>query len=186
MIYGYIESKLDGTEKEYSKTIQIPKQFRYDLPPVLNQGNQPICVPCAISAFLNWDINLKDGNSSRDNNIDVMSIFKGGNGCSQGMEIKKALEYLRKQQQIKSYATIGSPLVLKTAILLNGPCVGGLMVRNDQITNFWEGNRNLGGHCISIVGWNKDNFLIRNSWGSERLAELSDFGQFLELWTIIN
>lgn len=186
MIYGYIESKLDGSEKKFSKTTIIPKQFKYNMPPVLDQGQLPICVPCAISAFLNWDINLKDGKSDRDNNIDLMAIFKGGNGCAQGMEIKKALQYLKGQNQITSYATIGSPLVLKSAILLNGPCVGGLMVRDDNKVNFWEGNSNLGGHCISIIGWDEDNFLIRNSWGSETLARLNDFSQFLELWTIIN
>lgn len=186
MIYGFQTSELTGNEKVFNRKIQIPDKFEYTLPNALNQGNKPICVPCAISAFLNWDINLRDGNSKRDNNIDLMAIFNGGDGCSQGMQIKKALDYLKKQEQIKSYAIIKSPLVLKSAILLNGPCIGGMMVRNDQIVNFWEGTRSLGGHCISIVGWNKDNFLIRNSWGSNTLAKLSDFSQFLELWTIIN
>lgn len=48
---------------------------------------------------------------------------------------------------------------------MNGPCVGGMIVRDDSKQTFWEGNNYLGGHAIAIIGWNENSFAIRNSWG---------------------
>lgn len=88
MIYGCLKSELTGLEKKYNRVVQLPQQFQYKMPPVLDQGSQPICVPCALSAFLNWNINLQDGNSTRDNHINLMEIFNGGGGNTNGIQIK--------------------------------------------------------------------------------------------------
>lgn len=168
--------------------MQVPKQFKYSMPPVLNQGNKPICVPCALSAFLNWNLNVRDGQSQKDNDIDLMAIFKGGGGTAEGMQFKKALGYLKNQKQIKEYGIIGSDLSLKSAILMNGPCVGGMKVRDNSRKDFWNGDSMLGGHAIAIIGWTEEGFLIRNSWGKNygEYVVLPDFKQFTELWTLID
>lgn len=187
MIYGLQKSKLDGTEFQYKRVTQVPEQFKYKMPPVLDQGNKPICVPCSVSAFLNWDTNLRDGNSTRDNNVDLMEIFNGGGGTSKGMSFKNALEYLKGKKRIAQYGMINSEIALKTAILLNGPCVGGLVVRDNSKKNFWEGDEIYGGHAVAIIGWTKEGFLIRNSWGRSYgdYAVLPNFMLFTELWTMI-
>ena len=65
------------------------------------------------------------------------------------------------------------------------------MVKDSSITNFWDGQENLGGHAIAIVGYTKDGFIIRNSWGESygnkgySLLPYSDFNKFFEIWTLV-
>ena len=43
------------------------------------------------------------------------------------------------------------------------PLVGAVIVRDGGRDDFWNGSENLGGHAISIVGFSKDGFVIKNS-----------------------
>lgn len=208
MNYGFVASKMDGTEQEFKavKGMEIPKKYSYKkyLPEVINQGSRPICVPCSVSAYINWNKNLETGDNHHDNKIDLSQIYKSrtteGNN---GMTFKDALHFLRHEGvktengtfKIKRYAKIGSIIQLKQAIVMNGPCVGGLPVYNEHIDNFWEECYNcnfLGGHAISIVGYNEEGFIIRNSWGKGYGSEgysvmpYDDFGAFMEIWTVVD
>lgn len=201
---GFVPSLIDGSEEifEAPKNIGLPKQFSYMkyLPKVLNQGNDPICVPCSISAFLNWDLNLPTG-SKDDNSIALFEIFDKGEGKEDGMTFKSAFKVLRTDGvatdkgkiKISHYAKINSPMALKTALVTNGPCVGALPVYNSAVDEFWKGNsRHIEGyHAIAIVGYNEEGFIIRNSWGKSYgedgyfFLKNEDMNKFLEVWTII-
>ena len=52
MNYGYIKSKLTGKETEFTLVKTLPEKFRYNLPEVIDQGNQPICSACSTHAIL--------------------------------------------------------------------------------------------------------------------------------------
>lgn len=208
MVYGFVPSKLDGTEKKFSevKGLDIPESYSYVnfLPRVLNQGQRPICVPCSISAHLNWNKNVDtDGNNKRDNGINLLEIYsskttKGDNG----MSFKDALNFLRHKGvesdlgliKIEKYAMVGSELQIKQALVLNGPLVGALPVYNSS-RYFWRnegGERFLGGHAISIVGYDKKGLIIRNSWGSAfgdngyTHMDWNEIKKFYEIWTIVD
>lgn len=206
MNYGFVQSKMDGTEQEFiPNNSTIPDSISYInyLPKVIDQGKKAICVPCSISAYANWIINVETGNNGYDNEINYLDIFsKRTNDSNDGMSFKDALHYLRHNDAvIKSgnrrivhrYAKIGSELALKQAIVANGPCIGGLPVYNSSIDTFWDEHKGSfeGGHAIAIVGYNKDGFIIRNSWGKYygqdgySLLPYEDFDKFYELWTII-
>ena len=208
MKYGFIQSKLDGTEQKFEEIqkFKIPESysFRNYLPQVINQGSRPICVPCSISAYLNWKINLANGENTIDNNIDLNEIYnsKTTEG-DDGMTFKDALHFLKHKgvdsdlgnQKIDRYAMIGSEICLKQAIILNGPCIGGLPVYDDNAWEFWKNKYDgsfKGGHAISIVGYNKEGFIIRNSWGKGYgdngyyILPYEDFNNFYEIWTIID
>jgi C1A family cysteine protease len=49
----------------------------------------------------------------------------------------------------------------------------------------------MGGHCILIVGYNENGFIIRNSWGNlfgnkgYTLLPYNEFNSIFEAWTII-
>lgn len=202
--YGMIPSIIDGTEDifEEPKNIGLPKQFSYKkyLPEVLNQGANPICVPCSLSAYINWDINLKDG-IENDNKVKVFDIFNNRGHYESGMTFKEALKYLQKEgvktikgnYQINRYAKVNSTMALKYALILNGPCVGGLPVYDSTATEFWKRvNAELEGlHAVCIVGYNDDGFIIRNSWGScygedgYSFITNEDANNFTEIWTIV-
>jgi hypothetical protein len=204
MVYGFKKSEIDGSESifEEPKTEKLPDKFSLKeyLPKVLNQGNHPICVPCSISSLINWSLNLKNGDNTFDNNVKVFDIFEPY-GDDNGMTFKDAFKHLRTKGvdtekgnfKITRYAMVKSILALKYAIYLNGPCVGALPVFNTSRCEFWNSSYGEyeGGHAIAIVGWDKNGFIIRNSWGpyygqkGYSILSYEDFKNFFEIWTII-
>lgn len=194
MNFGYIKSKLDGSEQKFSSTLKtVPEQFSYipDLPKVLDQGSEPICVPCSISAYIDWK-------ERKDAKTNLKEIFANG-GTDTGMSFKDALHFIKHNGvstasgnfKIKQYAMVGSIPVLKSAIVMNGPCIAGLPVYNNTM-EFWKETDALqGGHAVAIVGYDKDGFILRNSWGQyfgqKGYTHMSykDFQNFYEIWTLI-
>ena len=204
--YGFAPSKMDGTEHKFKEMkIELPEAVSYKeyLPKVLDQGNRPICVPCSVSAYINWNLNLKDGVNDRDNGVDYEDIYSHRTTQGDdGMTFKDAFHYLRHnccklndgcEKTVDRYALVGSEIQLKQALLMNGPCVGGLPVYDTTRDEFWYRNGDYkGGHAISIVGYNKDGFIIRNSWGrwygdnGYAILPYDDFNYFMEVWSVIN
>jgi hypothetical protein len=207
MNYGFVASKIDGTEVEFKevKGFEIPSKYSYIkyLPDVIDQGRKPICVPCSVSAYINWNKNLLNGDNTHDNKVDLNQIFKNRTNTSDdGMSFKDAFKFLRHEgvntesgvYKIGRYAKVGSELALKQSIIMNGPCVGGLPVYNSNSNEFWRKNSYSdfeGGHAIAVIGYNDDGFIIRNSWGKSYwdngygLVPYDEFDNFTELWTII-
>ena len=203
--FGFAPSKMDGSEHIFgdgTPQTTIPKSYSYRkfLPGVLNQGSESICVPCSISAFLNWRENLETG-SKKDNKINYHEIYDVRTNSGEGMTFKEAFRYLRHHGvssragnlKIKEYALVRNHLDLQSAIVMNGPCVGALPVYSDR-PEFWNkmpGDGFYGYHAISIVGYNADGFIIRNSWGTGfanngyTTLKYSDFEKLLEVWTIV-
>ena len=204
--FGFTPSKLDGTEvtfKEDNK-MKMPLQYTYqnNLSKILNQGSKPICVPCSISAYINWDINMNQKTNNIDYNVNLESIYKSKTTKGDdGMTFKDAFTFIRNKgvqtnkglYKIGKYFKIGSILQLQQAIIVNGPCFGALPVYSERYDDFWTKTSDglLGGHAISIVGYNKEGFIIRNSWGTSYgdkgygLLEYNDFKLFYEIWTVV-
>ena len=204
-IYGFTPSVIDGSERvfEGDDKVELPERYSYRayLPNVLDQGSESICVPCTVSAFLNWRENLKNG-ITKDNDISLYDIYESRTNYGEGMSYKDAFKYLKNngvksklgKLKIKSYGKINSILALKYAIVMNGPCCGALPVYSER-NEFWKeltGDRFLGGHAISIVGYDEKGFFIRNSWGTSfgddgyiHIAN-EDMNLMMEIWTIID
>lgn len=207
MEYGWAPSVLDGTESEFMHdgSLDMPEAYDYKeyLSRVYNQGNYPICVACSVGAHLNWNMNVDSKNdNSLDNGIRLMDIYKSKTTNGNGMTFKDALHFLRHTgvmsnnglMKIERYAMVSSVDALKAALVLNGPCIGGMIVKNFT-DKFWDskyGNGNYGGHAICISGYNKHGFIIRNSWGEEwgkngySVLPYDQFHLLLEIWTIID
>jgi hypothetical protein len=208
MNYGFVPSKMDGTEKKFVAVegLDLPESYSYVnfLPPILNQGERPICVPCSISAHLNWNKNVDtDGDNKRDNNVKLLDIYASRTtGGDNGMTFKDALKYIKHNGvrsdagvlKIDKYALVGGALQIKQALLLNGPLVGALPVYSTD-KYFWrdEGYSSfMGGHAISIVGYDKNGLIIGNSWGTSfgdngyTHINWDELRTFKEMWTIID
>lgn len=202
--FGFIKSKIDGSEHLFGvSNPELPEMYSYRnfLSPVVNQGNYPICVPCSVAAYINWKINLEDG-SKKDNNVSYSEIYKAKTMPEDGMTFKDAFRFLLKTGvttdegniRINEYGMIRSLIQLKNALLMNGPCFAALPVYNWD-AYFWRKQNNeslMGYHAICIVGYNKNGFIIRNSWGkrfgNEGYTEIpyEEFDAFLEIWTIMD
>ena len=206
MNFGFVPTKMDGTEWIFSSPgdIKIPAKYNYRpyLPNVINQEALSICVPCAVSAYLNWKENLKDG-VSRDNKIALMDIYDCKTNISEGMTYKEALQFLRHHGvrsdagllKINSYGRLKNQIDMMYAIVMNGPVLAAVPVYSSDC-DFWKkkaGQRLLGYHAISVCGYDEDGFIIRNSWGRDFCDEgythldVEDFNSsVLEAWTIID
>ena len=204
-LFGFKPSQIDGTERIFSadETIELPDKYTYRpyLPQVLDQGDQSICVPCTVSTYLNWRENLKNG-ETKDNEISLFDIYKVRANKGEGMTYKDAFKFLRHNGakskegvlKINAYGMIKNIENLRYALVMNGPCCGALPVYNID-SDFWikkPGNRLMGYHAISIVGYDEEGFFLRNSWGSGfgdrgyTHIKNNDMDKMLEIWTIID
>ena len=149
-------------------------------------------------------MNLKDG-SEKDNDVDLKAIYDSRvdfKDEDNGMTFKDALHFMRHEGvktdkglfKIKEYSMVGSIETLKAAIVMNGPCCGALPVYSND-NEFWKkkyGDKMLGGHAISIIGYDEGGFFIRNSWGSSfgddgyTYIKNEDMDIMMEMWTIID
>ena len=205
VVLGFRPTELDGTEHVFSANESLPLPTKYSyrqyLPKILDQGSRPICVPCSVSTYINWRENLANGSKS-NNGIDYEEIYASKEIEAEGMTFKEAFTYLRHHGvsskkgnlMIKEYAMVRSLIQLKYALLMNGPCFGALPVYSDR-PDFWnkyQGDRLQGYHAIAIVGYDKEGFIIRNSWGTSfgdkgyTKIPYNEFGKLMEIWTIIN
>ena len=202
--YGFKKSKLDGTEHviQLPASLDLPSFYSYQevLPEVIDQGEDPICVPCSVSSFLNWRENLKDG-EPRDNGIDLFELYGIKTNSGEGMTFKEAFRYLRHHGvssdrgnlKIGEYALIRNNIEFRYAILANGPCFAALPVYNTS-KYFWRKNGNqrlIGYHAIAVVGYTESGYIIRNSWGRNfgdngyTLIDYDESGKMLEAWSIV-
>ena len=204
--FGWSPSQIDGSEYKFPEMNNFPIPSKYSfvdyMPEVEDQGNTNMCVTFAISAHLDWNFNVDHGyDNDTKHNIDKNEIYSSRKmPGDNGMTFKEALSYVRKQGvnsdhgkiKIEKYSMINSEKSLKQALLLNGPCIGGMYVKNPNRTDFWNGQSNQGGHAIAIVGWTEEGFIIRNSWGKSygingySVMKYEDFDKILECWTIID
>lgn len=107
---------------------------------------------------------------------------------------KEAIEEGAKYK-IKSYAQVNTIAATKVALYKNGPCYISFPCYNHE-PRFWkpasQNEKLLGGHAVTIVGYNEEGFIIRNSWGSSWAEKgytnygYGDFGTHYEIWTTID
>ncbi len=120
-------------------------------------------------------------------------------------EVPKAIQYFEKEgakykeqgkpNRIKKYFKITSASAIKECIMQNGPV---LIIMDWYGQNSWsylnivklvnKGNRER--HCMVCYGWNKDGWLIQNSWGiawgRRGRAILPFSAKFVEVWAVID
>lgn len=194
--FGCIKSNLIGNEYTYStvERINLPETYQLsNLPPVIDQGDDPICVSASLADMVRYQLNYKNTKLKLKDSI----FFDNDPTASKnGMMPKSAFEVLLSDRiselagKFKFYAKVPSSLVLKNCILSHGPVMVCLPARS-YTDNFWLGNELLGGHAVTFVGWTENAFILKNSWGvSYGYNGYHEFGyEFFDLiyecWTLI-
>jgi len=186
--------------------------------PVIDQGSQGSCAACSGTGMRQYQEYLDTGllkklseqfvyNNREDTSEDGMYIkdlmrilYKVGiclNDLCDYNSTHKPTEAAYKdalKRLIQGYAEVNTIMELRTALFTQGPCVIAVPVYN-YTEHMWcqeLGERFLGGHAMCCVGYNKEGFIIRNSWGTDWgqkgycVLPYSDFDLIWETWTCID
>lgn len=195
--------------------------YRDDLPPVWDQGVDGPCSAYASAAMKQWqekkDYGLKKSLSKyfiyslRSNYPnrgmyarDTMQILQ-----KYGVPTEKSFKKKWKSKddipqevldealnhKIIGYAKVNTVDGLKKSLYKNGPCYATFPVYSNE-PEFWKPsfgkNKIIGGHAVCIVGYTKDGFIVRNSWGwdwadrGHSIYHYEDWGSHMEVWTTID
>jgi len=193
-----------------------------DLQPIRNQGAQGTCAAQTAACMKEWqekkDVNFneymspqffynnrKNQNSEGMYGRDVMKVLNTIGICHENdygygkiespSEINPSIFPKAKNYVISNYARVDTIQGLKKSLITNGPCYISVPVYNYSST-MWKSNnikgKQEGGHAMTIVGYDKKGFIIRNSWGSNWgnkgycTFPYEDWGMQWEIWTTID
>lgn len=194
--YGCIKSKLLGNELEadrLSLRTSIPSRYELTgLPPIADQGERPTCVSQSVFDMVYWKLKGFHITPKYSRTI----FYDRSSRLPEGMEPKDAFEILISDKitfgrGFTTYAKVGSIETAKRCIISHGPVLIGLPVRSFD-NSFWNGSELIGGHAVTIVGYDSLGFKLRNSWGSSYglggywTLPYQDFNHVFEAWTLIN
>ncbi len=97
---------------------------------------------------------------------------------------------------IKKYARINTIQGLKEALFSDGPCLICVPVYRGSFPDIWKqkkiGDASVGGHAMTVVGYTKTGFIIRNSWGDGWNGDgyvifpYRDWGCQWEIWSPVD
>ena len=155
-----------------------------------------------------WNNDKQDGEDYYEDygmtGRDVMKILKEVGICKESdypykkietaNEISNEIKEKAKKHVVKKYARIYELNDLKSSLFKNGPCLIAFPVYNYG-PEMWKQQNNekmSGGHAMTVVGYNENSFIIRNSWGSYWndsgycYYKFEDWGEHWELWTTID
>ena len=158
--------------------------------------------------FYNLRSNKYDNDLSNDDGMfgrDVMKLLKKYGICLEKTypygkiqhkdSIEEKIYKSAKENVIESYARIQNINDLKMSLFLNGPALVGFPVYNYG-KQMWkkkdEDESFKGGHAMTIVGYNDDGFIIRNSWGENwgddgyTIYYYNDWGAHWEIWSCVD
>ena len=157
--------------------------------------------------FYNNRFNKYDEDQNNDDGMfgrDVMKLLSNVGVC-----LEKNYEYGRIEDResipeniyneaklhcIRSYARVTTLEQLKKSLWMNGPCLIAFPVYNYGL-KMWKQDENQefsGGHAMTVVGYDDDGFIIRNSWGENWgdngycIYPYSEWGSHWEIWTTVD
>ena len=156
-----------------------------------------------------WNNNKLDGDDRYEDYgmtcRDIMHILKNIGICSESLYPYGTREYVKeiprhiinaaKKYCIQGYSRIYNIEELKHALFNNGPCMIAFPIYHHGKDMWIQHNQNqqmLGGHVMTIVGYNSHGFIIRNTWGAEWgdkgycLYPFTHWNSHWEIWTTID
>lgn len=192
--------------------------LRNKLPPIFDQGSKPSCVACVGACMKEYQERMDCGYNGhfspdyiyfyRENKPysgmwprDMMKILQKQGCCSnyklpydksvEPTVISTSCDRDAANYKVGTYYQINSVDELREALYENGPCCITFNVYNKS-KQMWKqepGDKYRGSHAMTVVGYKKNKFIIRNSWGKDwgnkgyTEYKFKDFGAHLELWT---
>ena len=190
MICGALFSDMSDVPEVKLNKMALPgsydlRKFTY---PVMNQGNRGICCSVSLTDSIKYLENLKKINLNIPRDYFWLNRKDKSIG---GMTVKEAMNIAKNNGYIKSFGKLRSLDDIKTNLVIHGPVLITTHAYSDSGNEFWRPIGNLrGGHATILVGYNKDGFILKNSWGTNWanngyvILPYSDFKHIREAWAI--
>lgn len=193
--------------------------LRPKLQPIRDQGNQGTCAAQTAACMKEWQekiqvdlneylspqfvYNLRENQDSEGMyGRNVMQILNQNGICQESKFIygtmtkpSDEIQEEAKNFAIQSYARVDTIEGVKKALFKNGPCYVAYPVYNYG-PHFWkpttQGQEMLGGHAVTLVGYDENGFIVRNSWSTSwadngySIYPFEDFGAHWEIWSSID
>lgn len=191
-MFGYLKSPEDSRDVIFGgPAVNYDSYELKSIEPIRDQGSDPICAAVCITDMMQWRNNI----SGIKENIRPKGVYSICNEGENGLILRNALKTLRKYDKderfkIPHYYRVNNVESAKSSIFVNGPLMIGVMAYNTE-DKFWRGEgMGIGGHAVLLTGWNKDGFILRNSWGRQwgnsgySIMSYEDWKYVIESWGI--
>lgn len=203
----------------YNKPLPKVFDLRKKLKPIRNQGDIYISAAISSTCIIEYQERINNNNRNYfspmfiyNNRInqeiddmcgrEVMKILANKGVCLEKdmkygsiMEPNEIPDYIYDNSlkyKIKAFAKVNTIEGLKKSLLLYGPCYISFPCYSNSV-QLWKplfrGQENKGGHAMTVVGYNNEGFILRNSWGIKWgdkgycYYPYYDFGHHWEIWT---
>ena len=180
----------------YNKDIKVPDALylHHELGRIRDQKNSSQCAAFAACTIKEWQERRDSGYTGffrpeyiydrrRHKNIhgmygrDVMHVLKEYGALTASDFVKSQMpgtpnenEYAAKYK-IKGYAQVRDIETLKRCLVKNGPCLINVPMYDKESKTMWIKPKNFTGerkgHAMVVVGYDKNGFLLRNSFGTD-------------------
>lgn len=191
-VCGAFPSDKTGVEVAKVKTHhKLPEEYdtcKYLLP-VIDQGNRGICASVSMTDVLSFTRKFH-----KFGDLPPRDIFYlcRSDKSKDGMTIRECLNQAKERNFIKSFALVNTPEIARNCLVMHSPLIIGLPVYNFD-TYFWrKSGKLIGGHAVVLCGYNKEGFILKNSWGNSYgnggyiTIPYSDWPFVLECWTVLS
>lgn len=177
------------TEEHLAAAVVLPSAYTVpNRPPILNQGNTPMCVAYSTSSLKSYQ-DRDDQVPTKWWNFDEPTFFRQIGGSYNGAYLRNAMDRLLKagypvvggtspasKHRIKAYYAVPvDRTAIKTAVKTFGEIVCAMPWYHSWVASPEQNvayklprpDYGIGGHAIVIDGWDDARGLrLRNSWGS--------------------
>lgn len=127
--FGCIKSGESSKDIIYNGTLSMPEYVRKPITPIIDQGTKGSCVSQSLYELYAFYKNFKH------EKLDISPTYSFDlrkDKSINGMQPREALDILRHNNKIKSYARINNSLALKDSIIVNGGALIALPAKSDD------------------------------------------------------
>ena len=127
--FGCIQSGESSKDIIYNGTLSMPEYVRKPITPITDQGTKGSCVSQSLYELYAFYKNFKH------EKLDISPTYSFDlrkDKSINGMQPREALDILRHNDKIKSYARINNSFALKDSIIVNGGALIALPAKSDD------------------------------------------------------
>lgn len=149
-----------------TKSVELPENYSIPMGQIYDQGSSSMCAVYALADLMERAYNIKG--SFNKGELYGLRSTQDGMMLSELFQLAKIHGFTKKDDiyKVHEYFRIGSSNDIQKAIVSMFGVIIGIPVYNYG-PSFWLGDQLLGYHAVPLVGYTRNGFTIKNSWGTQ-------------------